>query len=51
MQDIHLKWGRLAGNCDSAVIWKKNAEVKKKGSYTTSPPLCLHGGDRGKFTF
>ena len=28
-----------------------SAEVKNKWSYTSTPPICLHGVDRSNFTF
>jgi hypothetical protein len=30
---------------------KSSAEVKKEWSYTSTPPVCLHGMHRDNFTF
>jgi len=30
---------------------RSSAEVKDKWSYTSTPPICLHGLDREHFTF
>jgi len=40
-----------ATGCDVDHLPSSGAEAKKEWSYTSSPPICLHGMNRDSFTF
>jgi len=46
-----IGWGQVGSKLRFSGDTGKNSEVKRKRSYTSSPSLCLHGRDKGKFTF
>jgi hypothetical protein len=43
-----LAWARRS-ECEVNHSPPSSAQVKKRWSYTNTPPICLHGMDRNKF--